>query len=328
MGIEKKKEELKKLLKIEEKEKRVAEINSMMSQPDFWNERDRAVQITQELTGLQEIIKRWERAEDKKDIEELELEAMFTGEYDTNNAIMMISAGAGGTEAQDWAEMLSRMYIRYAEKMGYKVKILDKSVGEEAGVKSITLEIKGLMAYGYLKAEDGVHRLVRLSPFDADHARHTSFAAVEVMPELKDKGEIEIGEKDLKIDVFRSSGHGGQSVNTTDSAVRVTHIPSRIVVSCQNERSQLQNKITAINIIKAKLIKLEIDKKKAKERELIGEHEEAAWGNQIRSYVLHPYKMVKDLRTGYETSDTEGVLGGGIEKFIEIYLRQCQMSND
>lgn len=321
MELEKKKEELKKLLKIEEKQKRLAEINEMMNQPEFWGEREKAVIITQELTRLQGAIKNWEEADSAEKIEKLELEAVLSGEYDANNAIITISAGAGGTEAQDWAAMLLRMYSRYAERKGYKIKVLNTSEGEETGIKSATMVISGMNAYGYLKTEDGVHRLVRLSPFDADKARHTSFASVEVLPEIGERGEVKIDPKEIRIDTYRSSGHGGQGVNTTDSAVRITHIATGIVVTCQNERSQLQNREAAMEVLRAKLFKQNIENKRKFEVNLTGEHEEAAWGNQIRSYVLHPYQMVKDHRTNHETSDTVGVLNGDIDGFIEAYLK-------
>jgi peptide chain release factor 2 len=251
---------------------------------------------------------------------ELKAELKFAGPYDDHNAIMSIYAGAGGTDAQDWAQMLLRMYTRWAEAGGYAIKTLEQSSGDEAGLKSTTLEIDGNFAYGKLKGEHGVHRLVRLSPFNADHLRQTSFAKVDVLPKIDAPKDLEIDDKDLKIDVFRSGGHGGQSVNTTDSAVRVTHLPTNLVVSIQNERSQLQNKETALTILRSKLAQLQLEQHAEKISELKGPNEQAAWGNQIRSYVLHPYKQVKDLRTGHETSDAEGVLGGGLEPFMEAYL--------
>ena len=258
----------------------------------------------------------------QKEFASSEIEVILGEELDNNNAILTIHAGTGGTEAQDWAEMLLRMYLRHAEQKKWRVNILDKVTGNEAGIKSAILGIEGQYAYGYLKAEAGTHRLVRLSPFDADHARHTSFALVEVTPEVDDDIEVEIKPQDLKIDTFRSSGAGGQHVNVTDSAVRITHQPSGLVVSCQNERSQSQNKESALRVLKSKLYEQEKRKQKEEEMRAKGEHKEAKWGNQIRSYVLHPYQMVKDHRTKYEDNDTAAVLDGKLDKFIESYLRQ------
>ena len=243
----------------------------------------------------------------------------FNGPYDQNSAIVSIHAGAGGTDAQDWTAMLLRMYNRWAEKSNYKVHIVDESPGEEAGLKSATIEVQGNLAYGKLKGEHGVHRLVRLSPFNAE-SRETSFAKVEVMPEIDTPEQISIDDKDLKIDVYRSGGHGGQSVNTTDSAVRITHLPTGIVVAIQNERSQLQNRETAMTILRSRLARLQLEQHKDKVSELKGPNEEAAWGNQIRNYVLHPYKQVKDLRTEHVSSEPEDVLGGNLDPFIDAYL--------
>ena len=252
-------------------------------------------------------------------------ELEFSGVYDEYDVIIRILAGAGGTDAQDWAGMLLRMYVRWAESHQLKASILEDSPGEEAGMKSVTLEISsGSYVYGKLRGEHGVHRLVRLSPFNADSLRQTSFARVEVMPKIDRQGEVEIDEKELKIDVYRSGGKGGQSVNTTDSAVRITHIPTGIVVAIQNERSQLQNRETAMTILRSKLAALISEQHKEKVSDLRGPNEQVAWGNQIRSYVLHPYKMVKDLRTNHETSDTQGVLDGDIDGFIDAYLEQIQ----
>ncbi len=254
-------------------------------------------------------------------LDELELEKAFSGEYDSRNAILAIHAGAGGTESQDWAQMLLRMYLRWAERYGYRAEILDISPGEEAGIKSAIMEVKGDYACGYLKSEHGVHRLVRLSPFDADHARHTSFALVEVMPEAEADVDTKIEPADLKVDVFRSSGPGGQHMQKTSSAVRLTHLPTGLVVTCQSERSQYQNKEIAQKILQARLLELELAKRAEERAKIKGKHIAAGWGNQIRSYVLHPYKMVKDHRTDYQTSNTEAVLDGELDGFITAYLR-------
>ena len=254
-------------------------------------------------------------------LDKLELELAFSGEYDSRNAILQIHAGAGGTESQDWAEMLLRMYLRWAERRGYKAEILDESRGEEVGIKNVTVGISGEFAFGYLKSEHGVHRLVRLSPFDSDHARHTSFVLVEVMPEAEENVDVKIAAEDLKIDTFRSSGAGGQNVQKVSSAVRITHLPTGIVVTCQTERSQLQNKAIAIKILYSRILEMELEKQAEERAKLKGKRIEAGWGNQIRSYVLHPYKMVKDHRTEYETSNTEAVLNGELDGFITAYLR-------
>ncbi len=254
-------------------------------------------------------------------LDELELEMAFSGEYDDRNAIMTIHAGAGGTESQDWAEMLLRMYLRWAERHGYKAEILDTSPGDEAGIKSATLSISGDYACGYLKSEHGVHRLVRLSPFDSDHARHTSFVLVEVIPEAEADVDVSIEPDDLKVDVFRSSGPGGQHMQKTSSAVRLTHLPTGLVVTCQSERSQHQNKDIAMRILQSRLLELEIEKRAEELARMKGERIDAGWGNQIRSYVLHPYKMVKDHRTDYQTSDADSVLDGYLDDFITAYLR-------
>ncbi len=254
-------------------------------------------------------------------LDELELEMAFNSEYDARNAILAIHAGAGGTESQDWAQMLLRMYLRWAERRGYEAEILDISPGEEAGIKSAIVGVSGDYACGYLKSEHGVHRLVRLSPFDADHARHTSFVLVEVMPEAEADVDVRIEPDDLKVDVFRSSGPGGQHMQKTSSAVRLTHLPTGLVATCQSERSQYQNKEIALRILQARLLKLELAKKAEERAKLKGKRITAGWGNQIRSYVLHPYKMVKDHRTDYETSDAEAVLDGELDGFITAYLR-------
>jgi len=254
-------------------------------------------------------------------LDELELEMAFTSEYDVRNAILAIHAGAGGTESQDWAEMLLRMYLRWAERRGYSAEVLDSSPGDEAGIKSAIIAVNGKHACGYLKSEHGVHRLVRLSPFDADHARHTSFVLVEVMPEAEGDADVDIGSDDLRVDVYRSSGPGGQHMQKTSSAVRITHLPTGLVVTCQSERSQHQNKETALKILRARLLELELAKKSEQMARLKGKRIDAGWGNQIRSYVLHPYKMVKDHRTDYETSNTDAVLDGELDGFIMAYLR-------
>ncbi len=254
------------------------------------------------------------------DLRKLEFQLVFSGPYDERSAILAVHAGAGGTESQDWAQMLLRMYLRWAERSGFKAMVVDISSGDEAGIKSATVEITGRWAYGYLKAERGVHRLVRISPFDASHARHTSFALVEVLPESEGDVEVQVNTDDLKIDVFRASGHGGQNVQKTSTAVRITHLPTGIVVVCQNERSQLQNKELALKVLHARLINLELKRQQEQQARMKGEHIPAEWGNQIRSYVLHPYKMVKDHRTGYETSDTAAVLDGELASLLEAYL--------
>ena len=255
-------------------------------------------------------------------IDQLQFELTFNGPYDQRTAILAIHAGAGGTESQDWAEMLLRMYLRWAERNGYEAEIFESTPGEEAGIKSVTVEIRGQRAYGYLKGERGVHRLVRLSPFDGAHARHTSFALVEVMPEVEDAAtEVQIDPEELRIDVFRASGHGGQNVQKNSTAIRITHLPTGIVVTCQNERSQHRNKESALKVLESRLLEIELEKRSEEQARLKGEHVAAGWGNQIRSYVLHPYKMVKDLRTGYETSNATSVLDGELDEFLKAYLK-------
>jgi len=253
--------------------------------------------------------------------EQLESQQLFTGDYDSRNAMVALHAGAGGTESQDWANMLLRMYLRWAERHNYKAEVLDVSPGEEAGIKSAMLEIKGDYVYGYLKGEHGVHRLVRLSPFDADHARHTSFALVEVLPEAEGTVDVKIASEDLRIDTFRSSGPGGQHMQKTSSAVRITHLPTGLVATCQGQRSQHQNKEAALRILYSRVLELDRENKEAERAKLKGERIEAGWGNQIRSYVLHPYKMVKDHRTDYEVHNAEAVLDGELDGFITNYLR-------
>jgi peptide chain release factor 2 len=278
------------------------------------------ISLTEEDASLQaEIQAEVEKIASKLD--ELEFQMAFSGEYDARNAILTVHAGAGGTESQDWADMLMRMYLRWAERRGYKAEVLDISAGEEAGVKSVVIGIDGDYAFGYLKSEHGVHRLVRLSPFDADHARHTSFALVEVMPEAQVDVDVKVEPDDLKVDAFRSSGPGGQHMQKTSSAVRLTHLPTGLVVTCQSERSQHQNKEIALRILQSRLLELELAKKAEEKARLKGKRIAAGWGNQIRSYVLHPYKMVKDHRTDYQTGNPETVLDGELDDFITAYLR-------
>lgn len=253
-------------------------------------------------------------------ISRLEFQRMLSGPHDVNNCFVSINAGAGGTEAQDWAEMLLRMYLRYCERKGWKPEVTDYQAGDEAGVKGVTFSVSGEFSYGYLKAEAGIHRLVRISPFDSNARRHTSFASVFVFPEIEDDIELKIAESDLRIDTFRSGGAGGQHVNVTDSAVRITHLPTGIVVACQNERSQHMNKATAMKVLRAKLYERELEERAAKAAEIGGEKKEIGWGSQIRSYVLHPYRMVKDLRTGVETGNPDAVLDGDLEEFIVAFL--------
>lgn len=315
------KEKLRQLLGINQKKEKILEIQKEMFAPSFWTDSKKAAAKNKEFSDLQKEIAEFESVESPQELEKLELKSVLSGEHDTANAILSIHAGTGGIEAQDWAEMLLRMYQRYADKHRFKVEILDESRGEEAGIKSTTLRIEGSYAFGFLKTEAGVHRLVRISPFDADRARHTSFALVEVIPEIETTEEVEINPKDLKIDTFRSSGRGGQNVNKVETAVRITHLPSKIVVSVQTQRSQGQNRQLALKILQARLYQLRLKEKKAEERKLRGEYLSAQWGNQIRSYVLHPYQMVKDHRTGYETTDTQAVLDGEIEPFVEAYLK-------
>jgi len=255
------------------------------------------------------------------ELDQLEIASFLTGQFDRNNAILSIQSGAGGTESNDWADMLFRMYVRWAERRGYEVEVQDVQAGEQAGISKATLLVKGENAYGYVKAERGVHRLVRISPFDANKRRHTSFCAVDVIAEIDEEIDIDIPDSEIRVDVYRSSGKGGQGVNTTDSAVRLTHIPTGIVVVCQNERSQLKNRASAMSVLKARLYERRLDEQRSEMERFYGEKGEIGWGSQIRSYVLQPYQMVKDLRTGVSTSDTQGVLDGDLDRFITAWLR-------
>lgn len=316
------KEELYNLLKIQEKQEKIKDIQAHMNEPSFWENQIKSQALTQEVANLQKIVDEWELAETAEEIADLEIKAILAEKYDIDNAILSIHAGAGGTEAQDWSEMILRMYERYAQKKDFTYEVLEISSGSEAGIKSATVKIAGPYAYGLLKNEAGVHRLVRLSPFDSDKARHTSFCLVEVIPEIPATETIPIDEKDLRIDVFHSGGHGGQSVNTTDSAVRITHLPTNIVVSCQNERSQGQNKAVAMHVLQSKLLALKLKEQKEEEAKLRGQHLSAEFGSQIRSYVLHPYKQVKDHRTDMTSTNPDAVLGGDLDKFIESNLKK------
>jgi len=333
-------------------EKEVQELEKESLKKGFWNEPEKAGKTMQEIENGKSVVVFWSElrnevfgleemaslaesekdealgeeienkiAEIEKSFSKNEFQIYMNGKYDGANAIVTIRSGAGGVDAQDFAEMLLRMYLRYCERKGYKSQIIQDSRGEEAGIKSATFKVSGKYAYGYLKNEIGVHRLVRLSPFNADSLRQTSFASVEVLPEVVDNSEVEIKDEEIRIDTYRSSGAGGQHVNKTDSAVRITHIPTGIVVACQNERSQMQNKEEAMNMLRSKLYTLRKEEEEKAKQNLRGEYKSAEWGNQIRSYVLHPYKMVKDHRTKMETAQTENVLDGDIESFIEARLR-------
>jgi peptide chain release factor 2 len=327
--MEERLKQLKTMLKIDEKRERITQLEAAMQEGSFWADHEKASQLSQELSQIKAIVDNYELIEMNPDdpeaqklLGELEFASLFAGEYDANSAILSIHAGAGGTESQDWASMLLRMFQRFCERKGWSANLVDMSEGEEAGIKSATLEVKGRMAYGHLRSEAGVHRLVRISPFDADKARHTSFALVEVTPEVEKSDIVDIKTEDLKIDVYRAGGHGGQSVNTTDSAVRITHLPTGLVVTSQNERSQLQNKEMAMKVLMSRLVSRQLEEQRKQTVELRGEHVSAEWGNQIRSYVLHPYQMVKDHRTEVETSNTQAVLDGDIDIFIEGFLRK------
>ncbi|MGB9804264.1 peptide chain release factor 2 [Desulfofundulus sp.] len=346
-------EELRVSLDIAGKEEEIKRLEEAMLDPGFWNDQERAQQLTQKLAVLKDRVAQYrelarahedlsvllalgEEEEDEavarevagelkklaRRVEKMELEVLLSGPYDRGNAIVSLHAGAGGTEAQDWVQMLLRMYTRWAEEKGYRVSIMDLLPGDEAGIKSVTFSVTGPNAYGYLRAEKGVHRLVRISPFDAAGRRHTSFASVDVLPEVEEDVQLEIRPEDLKVDTFRSSGAGGQHVNKTESAVRITHLPTGIVVQCQSERSQIANRNAAMKLLRAKLLDLEMKKKEAELAALRGEQGEIAWGNQIRSYVFHPYSLVKDHRTGVEVGNVQAVMDGEIDEFISAYLRQ------
>jgi peptide chain release factor 2 len=348
-------ERLNTFLKVDERRKEMEKIEKEMSAPDFWDKKEQAQETMAKLSQCKNIVApftemrsavddfaalaelivesgdeemlpesddEWRKISDK--LEKMELLSFLSERFDSNNAYFSIHAGAGGTESCDWAGMLSRMYRRWFERRGYQCTTIDSQAGEEAGLKSVTMFVAGEFAYGYLKAEKGVHRLVRISPFDSNSRRHTSFASVDVFPELSDDIDIEIDEKDLRVDTFRASGAGGQHVNTTDSAIRITHIPTGIIVSCQAERSQHKNRSTAMKMLKAKLFEREEEERRKEADAIRGEKTEMGWGNQIRSYVLHPYQMVKDLRTNVETGNTAAVLDGDIDQFVEAWLRSSR----
>ncbi len=339
------------LFDIDRKREDIQELESRIAGPGFWDDQETAQRVLKERTVMEKAVSTWDRlnrlqediqvlielgseAEDEATLAEVrklnveleegvgqaEFQRMLSGPHDASSCFVSINAGAGGTESQDWAEMLLRMYLRYCERKGWRTEITDYQAGEEAGVKGVTFSVTGEYAYGYLKAEAGIHRLVRISPFDANARRHTSFAAVFVFPEIEDDIEVKIAESDLRVDTYRSSGAGGQHVNTTDSAIRITHLPTDIVVACQTERSQHLNRATAMRVLRAKLYERELQEREAKAAEIGGEKKDIGWGSQIRSYVLHPYKMVKDLRTGVETGNPDAVLDGDLEEFIIAFL--------
>lgn len=300
-------------------------VNVLQNELDSWQGFEKRLNDLLELAEmdddsfLTELEK--ETAALEKDLEGRAFRAMLSGKYDAEDALLAIHAGAGGTDSQDWAEMLQRMYLRWAEQRGFDTEILDLTVGEEAGIKSVTISVSGDYAFGYLRSEKGTHRLVRLSPFDAAHRRHTSFALVEILPQISDDIDIEINANDIRVDVYKSSGAGGQSVQKNSTAVRMTHIPSGIVVTCQNERSQLQNRENALKVLKARLVEMKEAQQKEELDDLRGEYTKAEWGSQIRSYVLHPYQLVKDHRTDFEMGNTQAVLDGDLDGFMEAYLR-------
>ncbi|WP_097676115.1 peptide chain release factor 2 [Paenibacillus aquistagni] len=345
-------------LDLDLKQEQIANFEEKMAAPDFWDDNEKAQALIAELNGVKSIVDQYqallqeqediemmiELAEEEQDeslaaeIEQsvadlhgkvgtFELQLMLSEPYDRYNAILELHPGAGGTESQDWGQMLYRMYTRWAEKRGFKVEVLDFLPGDEAGIKSVTVLIKGFNAYGYLKAEKGVHRLVRISPFDASGRRHTSFVSCDVVPEITEDSAVEIRTEDLKIDTYRASGAGGQHINTTDSAVRITHIPTGVVVTCQTERSQIKNRERAMTLLRSKLVELKIQEHEKQLAEIRGEQMDIAWGSQIRSYVFHPYSMVKDHRTQVETGNVGAVMDGDLDAFIEAYLRSRIQSN-
>lgn len=350
--LNKKLVDLQAMLKLEEKKSEIQKLETEMNEPNFWNDQMKASKVGKRLSYLQNEQNKWleltkevkdllEMAQmdeaDKsvnlrediekqfnkltKEISELEFHTLMSEKYDDHNAIVAIHSGSGGTEAQDWAEMLMRMIFRYCEKKGWQTTLFDESRGQEAGIKSVVFRVEGDYAYGHLKSEHGTHRLVRISPFDAEKMRHTSFALIEVIPEMEESEMVEIDPKELRIDTFMSGGKGGQSVNTTYSAVRIVHIPTGTTVQCQNERSQQQNKEVALRILQSKLQKIQEEKDEADKQKLRGEYKSPEWGAQIRSYVLHPYHMVKDLRSDYETTDDVAVLEGNLDELVEAFLR-------
>ena len=345
-------EELKASLELDRKKARMEELEAKMEEPDFWSDPEKAQDITRELKGMKDTVEAFAGLENTMDdaytmiemgyeendaslipeieemirefretFEQMRIKTLLSGEYDSNNAIVTLHAGAGGTESCDWAGMLYRMYTKWAESHGYKTEVLDYLDGEEAGIKSITFEVKGENAYGYLKSEKGVHRLVRISPFNAAGKRQTSFASCDVMPDIEEDLSVEIADEDIRIDTYRSSGAGGQHINKTDSAIRITHIPTGVVVQCQNERSQHKNKEKAMQMLKAKLYLIKEQENREKLSDIRGEVSDNGWGNQIRSYVLQPYTMVKDHRTGEESGNVQSVLDGNLDQFMNAYLR-------
>ncbi len=345
--------EAKYALDIDNLQERLQELKAESESPDVWQDLEKSAHIGREISSIEGKISSYEAGEKaladasafvdlveeaddeslipeldemlsavESDIEDMRIKALLRGKYDGSNAILSLHAGAGGTEACDWVEMLYRMYTRYCERQGFKLTELDSEDGDGAGLKSVSFKVDGVNVYGFLKAEKGVHRLVRISPFDANKRRHTSFASLEVMPEVEDDDEIEIRDEDIRIDIFRSSGAGGQKVNKTDTAIRITHFPTGIVVTCQNERSQLQNKNMAFQYLRAKLLERKIAEREAKDAEIKGEIKKIEWGSQIRSYVFCPYTLVKDHRTGYETPDVQSVMDGNIQGFIIDYLKK------
>jgi peptide chain release factor 2 len=351
--------EVKKILNIEDKKKRLQDLGFLISQSDFWNDNEKAISVSQEAEDLKSEMNRFENLEQEilemkelatlsgeyqdesvyddinkryeelvKKFSDLEFLLLFSGESDNKNAILSIHAGSGGVDAQDFAEMIERMYLRFAEKKGFKVEILDRISANEAGIKTSVIKISGPYAYGYLKSENGVHRLVRISPFDAESMRHTSFVGVEVIPEIKNNETIKIDDKDLRIDVYRSSGPGGQSVNTTDSAIRIVHIPTNITITCQSERSQHQNKERALEVLRGKLFQLQKEGVDEANKKIKGSAGQGTWGKQIRSYVFQPYQMVKDHRTNFSVNTVNNVMDGEIDCFIESYLRFLLENNN